>query len=172
MKKRIFYIAAILICLSLTTGGTLAYFNTTETATNVITTGGVSIDVLVNGSLESDSDEPIPVMPATEVDRSITVRSNKQAAWIRVNYTLTVYDAENKKMENNKEDVTIYISVVLYILINLTTYSIIICLYSVPPVSGNISSNRSSQSRHCTFQVSLSGSHFLAPVLIHKADFE
>ncbi|MBR2949864.1 MAG: SipW-dependent-type signal peptide-containing protein [Lachnospiraceae bacterium] len=99
MKKRIFYIAAILICLSLTTGGTLAYFNTTETATNVITTGGVSIDVLVNGSLESDSDEPIPVMPATEVDRSITVRSNKQAAWIRVNYTLTVYDAENKKME-------------------------------------------------------------------------
>ena len=75
-------------------------------------------------------------------------------------------------MEINKEDDTNIGCDVLYILMNPTTYSIIICLYLVPPASGNISSNHSSQSRHCTSQVSLSDSHSPAPILIHKADFE
>ena len=55
-----------------------------------------------------------------------------------------------EKMEINKEDDTNIGCDVLYILMNPTTYSIIICLYLVPPASGNISSNHSSQSRHCT----------------------
>ena len=104
MKKKILYITAIVFMLSIITGGTLAYFNTSETATNVITTGGVAIDVLVNGSVQSDYDDPIPIMPATKVDRSITVRSTEQAAWIRVNYKLAVFDADGQKMDISDEE--------------------------------------------------------------------
>ena len=45
MKKKIFYIAIIAICLSIITGGTLAYYTATDTARNVITSGGVDVKV-------------------------------------------------------------------------------------------------------------------------------
>ena len=41
MKKRIFALAVVIICLSVLTGTTLAYFTTADTARNVVTSGGV-----------------------------------------------------------------------------------------------------------------------------------
>lgn len=103
MKKKILYIAAIVICLSLITGGTYAYFTTSDTARNVITSGGIEVKVveqqLVNGTLQPYPSQPIPVMPATTVSKIVSVQSTEQAAWVRMNYTLTVYDADGKKME-------------------------------------------------------------------------
>ena len=102
MKKRILYIAAIIICLSIITGGTLAYYTTSDTARNVITSGGVEVKVveqLVSGTLQSYSSQPIPVMPATTVRKTVSVESAEQSAWVRMNYTLTVCDAEGKEME-------------------------------------------------------------------------
>lgn len=103
MKKKIVYIAAILICLSLITGGTLAYYTASDTARNVITSGGVDVKVveqtLVNGSLQTYPNQPIPVMPATAVSKIVSVRSQEQAAWVRLNYSLTVFDAEGKEMD-------------------------------------------------------------------------
>ena len=103
MKKRILYIAAIIICLSLITGGTYAYYTTSDTARNVITSGGVEVAVveqqLVNGTLQPYPSQPIPVMPATTVSKIVSVQSTEQAAWVRMNYTLTVYDADGKKMD-------------------------------------------------------------------------
>lgn len=103
MKKKILYIAAILICLSIITGGTLAYYTASDTARNVITSGGVEVVVveqqLVNGTVQSYPNEPIPVMPATTVSKIVSVQSAAQAAWVRMNYTLTVYDADGKEME-------------------------------------------------------------------------
>jgi len=39
------------------------------------------------------------VMPATTVSKIVSVQSTEQAAWVRMNYTLTVYDADGKKMD-------------------------------------------------------------------------
>ena len=103
MKKKILYIAAILACLSIITSGTYAYFTTSDTARNVITSGAVEINVveqqLVNGTLQPYPNQPIQVMPATTVSKIVSVQSTEQAAWVRMNYTLTVYDADGKKME-------------------------------------------------------------------------
>ena len=103
MKKKILYIAAIVICLSLITGGTYAYFTTSDTARNVITSGGIEVNVveqqLVNGTLQPYPNQPIQVMPATTVSKIVSVQSTEQAAWVRMNFTLTVYDAEGKEME-------------------------------------------------------------------------
>ena len=103
MKKKLLYIAAIFICLSIITSGTYAYFTTSDTAHNVITSGAVEINVveqqLVNGTLQPYPNQPIQVMPATTVSKIVSVQSTEQTAWVRMNYTLTVYDAEGKKME-------------------------------------------------------------------------
>ena len=108
MKKKILYIAAIIICLSLITGGTYAYFTTSDTARNVITAGGVKVKVveqqLVNGALQPYPSQPIPVMPATTVSKIVSVQSTEQAAWVRMNYTLTVYDADGKEMEISADE--------------------------------------------------------------------
>ena len=103
MKKKILYIAAIVICLSLITSGTYAYFTTSDAARNVITSGGIEVNVveqqLVNGTLQPYPNQPIQVMPATTVSKIVSVQSTEQAAWVRMNYTLTVYDADGKEME-------------------------------------------------------------------------
>lgn len=103
MKKRIFALAVVMSCLSILASTTLAYFTDIGTARNVITSGGVGIEVveqqLVNGTLQPYPSQPIPVMPAATVSKIVSVRSTGQAAWVRVNYTLTVYDADGKEME-------------------------------------------------------------------------
>ena len=110
MKKKILYIAAIVICLSLITGGTYAYFTTSDTARNVITSGGIEVNVveqqLVNGTLQPYLGQPIPVMPATTVSKIVSVHNTEQVAWVRMNYTLTVYDADGKKMDIPADELT------------------------------------------------------------------
>ena len=82
MKKKLLYIAAIVICLSLITGGTYAYFTASDTARNVITSGGIEVKVveqqLVNGTLQPYPSQPIPVMPAT---MATALPSSVTAAW-------------------------------------------------------------------------------------------
>ena len=46
MKKRIFLYAIVGICLSVAISGTLAYFTDEEVAHNIITSGGVNIEVI------------------------------------------------------------------------------------------------------------------------------
>lgn len=108
MKKKIIYIAAIIIGLSIIAGGTLAYFTTSDTARNVITTGGVDIMVveqrLVNGELQPYPNQPIPVMPATTVSKIVSVRSVQEPAWVRMNYTVTVYDEAGEVLEISDEE--------------------------------------------------------------------
>lgn len=103
MKKKILYIAALVICLSIITNGTLAYFTAIDTARNVITSGGVNIKVveqqLKNGKIEPYANDPIKIMPASAVSKIVSVLSTNQAAWIRMNYTVTVFDANGKVMD-------------------------------------------------------------------------
>ena len=108
MKKKIIYIAASIIVLSIIAGGTLAYFTTSDTARNVITTGGVEIMVveqrLVNGELQPYSNQPIPVMPATTVSKIVSIQSVQEPVWVRMNYTVTLYDDAGEVLEIPDEE--------------------------------------------------------------------
>lgn len=103
MKKKLIYVAAILICLSVITGGTYAYYTAADTARNVITSGGIGVEVvqqrLVGDTLQADSGQPIPVMPATAVSKIVSARATEQTAWVRMRYTVTVFDAGGKEMK-------------------------------------------------------------------------
>ena len=97
MKKKILYIAAIVICLSIMTGGTLAFYTKNDTARNVITTDGVSVELvqqqLKNGTLIPSSNDPIPVMPTSVVSKIVSVKNLEQDVWTRLRYDITIYDA-------------------------------------------------------------------------------
>ena len=108
MKKKILYLAAILICLSIITGGTMAYFTAEDTVRNEITSGGIQVRVveqqLADGQLRPSEGQSIPVMPATTVSRIVSVQSLRQSAWVRVRYSVTVYDSQGQILDIPPED--------------------------------------------------------------------
>lgn len=103
MKKRIVYIAALVVMLSLFTGGTLAYFTAEDTVRNEITAGAVKAEVaeytLTEGGLLPYPQQAIQVMPGQRVSKIVTARSLEQPAWIRMAYEITVYDAQGQVMD-------------------------------------------------------------------------
>ena len=108
MKKRILAIAVIMICLSILASVTFAYYTDSATARNVITSGGIKIEVveqqMVDGTPQPWTDPEIPVMPSQPVSKIVTVRSDEQAAWVRAKYTVTVLDTAEKKMDVPAEE--------------------------------------------------------------------
>ena len=108
MKKRIVYIALVIAMLSLITGGTLAYFTAEETVRNEITAGGVAVTLeefaVVDGNVRPSPNQPIQVMPGDRVSKIVTARSNRQAAWVRMAYTVTVNDAQGEPMAVTPEE--------------------------------------------------------------------
>jgi len=108
MKKKILYIAAIIICLSVISGSTFAYFTASDTARNVITSGGIDVSVveqqLVDGSLQPYPGQPIPIMPSGSVSKIVAVQSHEQEAWVRASYAFTVLDAEDNVLDIPEEE--------------------------------------------------------------------
>ena len=102
MKKKLLYIAALIICMSIITGGTFAYFTYEETTHNVITSKKVNINVLSmkleDGSLKDDGNTAIPIMPATTVNKVVMAQSLETPSWIRLKYELNVFDSNGDKM--------------------------------------------------------------------------
>lgn len=108
MKKKILYIAAVVLCLSLIGGGTYAYYTAADTARNVITSGGVDIAIeewqqTPNGLIPYPS-EPIEVMPATDVSKIVTARSTDGQCFVRMQLELTLHRADGAEMELAAED--------------------------------------------------------------------
>ena len=68
MKKRLFAVAMVLICLSVAATGTLAYFTHDDTARNVITSGFVEIELVEKHIDDSGAEVDFPkattVLPA------------------------------------------------------------------------------------------------------------
>ena len=103
MKKKILYIAAILICLSIISSGTYAYFTKEATARNVITTGGIEVRVveykMENGERVPYTAPSMPVMPGKTVSKIVTVECLQRDAWLRARYTVEVFDEDGKKLD-------------------------------------------------------------------------
>ena len=98
MKKKIFAIAVITACLAVMASGTLAYFNSSETAHNVITSGGIDIAIVeTKADKETGTEVPYPdkpitgVMPGESVSKIVTVKNLETSgdAWIRVMVNVT-----------------------------------------------------------------------------------
>ncbi len=110
MKRKILLAAAITICLTIVASGTLAFFTAESTAHNVITTGGVSIEVVekteVEGVLVDFPEEGIEgVMPGTEVSKIVSVKNTGSSeAWIRVQVEATI-EGDDGELPLEIEDV-------------------------------------------------------------------
>lgn len=88
--KKVFAAAVVAVCLSLGAAGTLAYFTDEETAHNVVTSGGVDIEI-VEKTLLNNEEYDFPeggiegVMPGAEVSKIVSVKNVGPAeAWVRV----------------------------------------------------------------------------------------
>lgn len=113
MKKKILLAAAVVICLTIAVSGTLAYFTFEDTAHNVITSGGVSIEVVEKTKGEGETEVDFPkegitgVMPGTEVSKIVSVKNNGNSeAWVRVKVDATITPAEGE--EKLSSDVMTY----------------------------------------------------------------
>ena len=89
MKKKIFVLALIVMCLSIVAYGTLAFFSYEDTATNVIVAGNVRITLHEWQKTESGElkpfDSPIDVLPGIAVSKIVQVENTgSSAAWVRI----------------------------------------------------------------------------------------
>lgn len=97
MKNKIFLYAVIGICASVAISGTLAYFTDEEVAHNIITTGGVNIEVIekTQGSnnvlVDFPKDGLKGIMPGRMVSKIVQVKNaGSNEAWIRINVESTI----------------------------------------------------------------------------------
>ena len=98
MKKKLCVIALLVSCLAIAAYGTSAYFTYEETATNVITSGSIKVE-LQEWSDTSNGLVPFKdidgVLPGTEVSKIVQVKNvGGQAAWIRVSAEKAIQLAE------------------------------------------------------------------------------
>ena len=103
MKKKIFAMAVVLICLSILASTTLAYFTDTGTARNVITSDGIDISIEewqeTPAGLIPYPSQHITVMPGINISKIVTVRNQDAQSFVRARLALTLKDAAGKEME-------------------------------------------------------------------------
>ena len=97
MKLKALVLALLLAALGTVSAGTLAYFTAEEAAHNVITSGGVDIDLIER----IDETTPWPeegvsgVMPGEDIAKIVTVKNTgASAAWIRVKVDVSITKAD------------------------------------------------------------------------------
>lgn len=99
MKKKLFVIAIIAVCLSIIAYGTTAFFTYEEKAINIISTSGIDIDLLEWTITEDGSlipfEDVIGVVPATEVPKIVEIKNTgEQPVWVRIMVQKSIILAE------------------------------------------------------------------------------
>lgn len=105
MKKKILALAVITMLTSIIASGTLAYYTAEERAHNVITSGGVGIELVektkdANGAEVDFPKEGISsVMPGTSVSKIVKVQNDGASeAWIRVQIEASLKDVDGSDL--------------------------------------------------------------------------
>lgn len=113
MKKRILAVSVVVICLAIAASATLAYFTHAGHATNVITTGGVTIEVVENMKKADGKITEFPkngiegVMPGVSVSKIVTIKNTgASSAWIRVKVELSIVDADKESLSLDIDEET------------------------------------------------------------------
>ena len=91
MKRKLLLLSVMVICIAIAAVGTLAFFNTDAVAHNVITTGGVNIELHEYADKECTTDydtNKTGIMPGMTVDKyaRIALAEGSADAWIRVKF--------------------------------------------------------------------------------------
>jgi len=104
-KRKFVLLAALLICISIFAGSTLAYFTASETAHNVITTGSLSMDLVE----ETTGGKPWPkegikgVMPGMVVDKiPYVVNTGDIDFYTRMSVSMKVTASDGKTILSDK----------------------------------------------------------------------
>lgn len=112
MKKKILLVTTMVICLAIAATGTLAYFTAEDTAHNVITSGGVNIELVEqtkdeDGTLVDFPEEGIKgVMPGSDVSKIVSVKNDGESeAWIRVGMEAKLTAADGSPLPLDIEEV-------------------------------------------------------------------
>lgn len=91
MKKKIAAGAVLVLCLSMLIYSTIAYFNTADTARNVITSGNIKIALNETDDAGAPFKDAVDVMPGQTVDKIVTVQNTgDNPSYIRVSVTKAI----------------------------------------------------------------------------------
>lgn len=112
MKKKLFALAVLAICAATAASSTLAYFTSQTQAHNVITTGGVAIEIVEYSNGVEIKDGVMPdsfknVMPGATVSKEVTVKNQDEAAdaWIRAKVDVSVKDPGENTLDAGVIDI-------------------------------------------------------------------
>lgn len=107
MKKKILFLAAVVICVAIAATGTLAFFTSDRQVHNVITTDSVDIKIEewqdTGEGLVSYPEDPIHAIPNTTVSKIATVKNLEADAWIRAKFEVVITGADGKPMNLSPE---------------------------------------------------------------------
>lgn len=113
MKKRIVALAVSAICLATIASSTLAYFTDEQHVHNILTSGGISIQVVETMQGEGDAMVEFPkeglrgIMPGTVVSKTVQIQNTgANEAWIRVKVDSSIIAADGKNLALNLQDGT------------------------------------------------------------------
>lgn len=100
MKRKLVLTSAVVLILALLAAGTFAYFTKNARATNVITTGTISIQLNdeIQGGQKTDTGWTLSgVMPGQAVEKAVSVtNTGTSPAWLRVKLEIAVEMAAGK----------------------------------------------------------------------------
>lgn len=114
MKRKLVLTSAVVLILALLAAGTFAYFTKNARATNVITTGTISIRLndSITGGTEKENGSGWTlsgVMPGQAVEKAVSVtNTGTSPAWLRVKLDIGVTGANGKPLDltfGDKQDV-------------------------------------------------------------------
>lgn len=88
-KKKLFAMTALVVILAILGTGTLAYFTTKAVVHNVITTGGVDIELVENFPGADENNVLGGIMPGAPVVKEVRVKNKDADAWVRMKVTVT-----------------------------------------------------------------------------------
>ena len=108
MKKKMLVVALIVICLAVCAAGSYAYYVTEAPAHSVITTNGVSIEILENG--EAREAAPLAPMPGGSADYEVAVKALDAACWVRIKMVAEFTAADGSTMPLTAEEAAAYVS--------------------------------------------------------------
>ena len=104
MKRKLLILSVLVICVATLAAGTLAYFNAEDTAHNVITSGGVGIQ-LIEKTKSGDTLVDFPedglsgILPGTSASKIVSVENTGSAdAWIRVKVEMTITGSDGEAL--------------------------------------------------------------------------
>ena len=105
MKKKILVVAMLAVFASIAATGTLAYFTAEESTVNVITSGGIGIEIVEKTVADSGAEVDFPeegisnVMPGTSASKIVRIKNTgKSDAWIRVKMESTIVSADGQEL--------------------------------------------------------------------------